>query len=87
MFLCMATIAAQIIELEAELVLVKAQMASCRASGQSSSIDGMSITRVQLSGLAEERTKLEKSIQRLQRGGRGVVLDMSYGTGTVVSGG
>jgi hypothetical protein len=83
----MATLAAQITELEAELVLVKSQIASVRASGQSSSIEGISISRASLSGLVDERTRIEKSLQRLYRGGRGMVVDMSYGTGTAVTGG
>lgn len=78
----MATIAAQITELEAELALVKAQMAAVSAStaNASFSVDGMSVTKTGSSmyrELREQRTRLEKSLQRLYRGGRGIVLDMS----------
>ena len=74
----MATIAAQITELEAELVLVKAQQATASAGGQSFAVDGISVSHVNYRALAERRTQIEKSLQRLYRGGRGFIVDMSY---------
>lgn len=77
----MATIAEQIAEAEAELTALKAQIVSAQSGGQSMSVDGMSISRVNYSGMAAQRTMLEKRIQRLKRGGRGFVIDASYGSG------
>ena len=77
----MATIAAQITEAEAELVLIKSQMASASAGGQSVSIDGVSVSRIDYKGLSAQRTTLEKRLQRLYRGGRGMLVDMTYGPG------
>jgi hypothetical protein len=73
----MATLAEQLAEKQAELVVVKAAIARIMTGGQSSTIEGMSISRGSLSTLREERTQLEKSITRLLRGGRGIVIDMS----------
>ena len=73
----MATLAAQITALEAELVLVKDQMAAISAQGQSGSMDGLAVQRVSYAELRRERTRLEKKLQRLYRGGRGIVIDMS----------
>jgi len=74
----MATIQAQITELEAELVLVKAQQAAASAGAQSYSVDGMTVTRVNYYALRDRRKELEKSLQRLYRGGRGFVVDASH---------
>ena len=73
----MATIQAQITELEAELVLVKAQMAEASAGSQSFTLGAFSVTKVHYNGLRERRTAIEKSLQRLYRGGRGFVVDAS----------
>ena len=74
----MATIDEQITELEAELVLVKAQLASASAAGQSFTIDGLTVSAVAYRALRDRRVELEKSLQRLYRGGRGFVVDMSH---------
>lgn len=71
------TRAQQITELEAELVLVKAQMAGASASGQSFTLGDFSVSSVNYRGVSERRTQIEKSLQRLYRGGRGMVIDMS----------
>lgn len=76
----MATKAEQLAELQAELATVKTAIASARAGVASVSIDGMSKSNWRLAELRDERTRLEKSIQRLLRGGRGIVVDMSYST-------
>ena len=73
------TNAQKIAELEAELVLVKSQMASASAGGQSFTVDGQSYTSVAYTGLKTRRVEIEKSLQRLYRGGRGFVVDMSAG--------
>jgi hypothetical protein len=74
----MATNAEKLVELRAELVAIKAALTRTMAAGQSSSIDGMSVSRVNINYLREERTRIEKSIQRLLNGGRGIIVDMSY---------
>ena len=71
------TVAEKITELEAELALVKAQQASASAGGQSFTVDGLSVSNVNYNALASRRVSLEKSLQRLYRGGRGFVVDMS----------
>lgn len=79
----MATIAAQITELETELTAVKAAMTSILTGGQSASMDGMSSTKASYDSLKTRRVEIEKSLQRLKRGGRGIVQDLSYGTGDI----
>ena len=77
----MATIAEQIAEAKAELAALKLQIAAAQSGGQSASIAGMSISRVNYAGLHSQRVMLEKRIQRLYRGGRGFVVYASYGVG------
>lgn len=81
----MATIASQITELEAELTAVKSAMTSMLTGGQSASIDGISKTNISYESLKLRRIEIEKSLQRLKRGGRGIVQDMSYGTGDIIT--
>jgi len=71
------TNAERITELEAELVLVKAQQAAASAGGQSFTVDGLSVSKVNYTNLRDRRRELEKSLQRLYRGGRGFVVDLS----------
>lgn len=59
-------------------MLVKAQLASASAGGQSFSVDGLSVSAVNYRALRDRRVELEKSLQRLYRGGRGFVVDMSH---------
>ena len=80
----MATIASQITELEVELIAVKAAMTSMLTGGQSASMDGISKTNISYDALKSRRCEIEKSLQRLKRGGRGIVQDMSYGTGDII---
>jgi hypothetical protein len=77
------TIQEKITELEAELVLIKSQMATASASSgvQSFTVDGMSVANTSptmYTALKDRRREIEKSLQRLYRGGRGFVVDMSY---------
>jgi len=72
------TVAEKITELEAELVLVKAQMASLSSGGQSFSVDGVSRQNINYDAIKDRRREIEKSLQRLYRGGRGFVVDMSH---------
>lgn len=76
-----STIQQQITALEAELVLIKAQMAGASAGAQSWTVDGMSVQSVNYREFSQRRKEIEKSLQRLYRGGRGFVVDTSN-TGT-----
>lgn len=80
----MATLSEQIAELEAELVLIKSQMATAQASGGSFTLGDFSVTGTSYSALRSRRVEIEKSLQRLKRGGRGIVVDLSYGGSTSV---
>jgi phage shock protein A len=73
----MATRAEQLAELQTELTQIKAAMTSARSSSTSFSVDGLSVSNRNMAELREERTRIEKSIQRLLRGGRGFVIDLS----------
>jgi hypothetical protein len=73
-----ATNADQLTELQTELAAVKTAMSAARSGGSSFTVDGLSYTNWRLADLREERTRLEKAIQRLLRGGRGFVVDMSH---------
>jgi hypothetical protein len=75
----MATKAQKLAELQAELVEVKAGIKAARAGNSSFTLDGMSVTSWRMADLRDEQTRIEKSIQRLLRGGRGIVVDMSAG--------
>ena len=75
----MATKAAQLAELHAELTAIKAAMTSARPSSASFSVDGLQVANRNMDELRKDRTRIEKSIQRLLRGGRGIVVDMSAG--------
>jgi hypothetical protein len=75
----MATKAEKLAELQADLAAVKTAIGTARAGNSSTSIDGMSVTKWRLNELRDEQVRLEKSIQRLLRGGRGIVIDMSAG--------
>jgi hypothetical protein len=75
-------IAPELLTIEAaERAALKLQIAAAQSGGQSASIAGMSISRVNYAGLHSQRVMLEKRIQRLYRGGRGFVVDASYGVG------
>jgi hypothetical protein len=74
-----ATKAQKLAELQAELTAIKTQQTAARSGMSSFSLGAMSVTQQRLDTLATERTRVEKSIQRLLRGGRGIVVDMSAG--------
>ena len=80
----MATKAERLVELEADRTRIRTAIAAAQtASGsQSITVDGMSVSSgsgANVKYLREELTAVEKSIQRLLRGGRGIVLDLSAG--------
>jgi len=72
-----STLAVQLAALQAELVTLKAAITSAIGGMASFSIDGVSQSNWKIEELRTERTRLEKSIQRLLAGGRGIVIDMS----------
>jgi len=63
--------------LQAELVTVKAAISRAITGGQSAAVGDKSLTRARLDLLISERNQLERDIQRLERGGRGMPIDMS----------
>ena len=74
------TIAQQITRLEAELVVIRAQIVTANSGVSSYNIGNLSVTKSysQLAQLRKDETRIQKSLQRLYRGGRGFVVDMSY---------
>lgn len=75
------TVAAQITALEAELVIIKSRMASILSGGKAFTLGDLSVTNHEYKELRSDRTRIEKSLQRLYRGGRGFVVDASYPPG------
>ena len=73
----MATNAEKLTELQTALTAIKATMTSLRSGASSFGVDGLQRTEWRLSDLRDEQTRIEKSIQRLLRGGRGMPMDMS----------
>jgi len=74
----MATQAEKLAELQAELTAIKARQASAISGARSSMAGSISASNWSPAELRSERTRLEKSIQRLLRGGRGLAVDLSY---------
>ena len=75
----MATRAEQLNEVEAEISRLKTAIASAQGGASSFMVDGIQHTSWRLSDLRDDLTKAEKRRQRLLRGGRGIVIDMSAG--------
>ena len=75
----MATQNEKLEELQNELSIVKAALMKPLSGGVSVSADGISITRGTIKDLTERRNQLERSIQRIKNGGRGMSVDMSGG--------
>jgi len=72
-----ATNAEQLAELQAELAAIKTALSAARSGVASVSTDGLSLSNWRLGELRDDRTRVEKSIQRLLRGGRGYQIDLS----------
>lgn len=73
----MATRAEQIAELEAELTTLKTARTSALTGGSSVTVDGFSVSGISSTAINDRITQIEKSLQRLKNGGRGIVVDMS----------
>ena len=80
----MATKAERLAEMEADRTRIRTAIAAAQtsASSQSFTVDGLSVQSgvgINIKYLRDELAAVEKSIQRLLRGGRGIVVDMSAG--------
>ena len=76
------TIAEQIAALEARRDKLEAALDQTESGISSFAVDGMSTTYSSPRSLRDELTRVEKSLQRLYRGGRGIIIDMSTRCGT-----
>ena len=74
------TISERIAELEADRAALRTAISEARTGILSATMGDMSTTRQRLDMLQSEFDKVEKSLQRLYRGGRGFVINMSAGS-------
>lgn len=72
------TIAEQIAVLETRRDALEAALTKSSGGVSNRSIDGMSVSYSNPEAIHRELERVEKSLQRLYRGGRGFVIDMSY---------
>jgi len=79
------TVTEKIALLETERDRLETAISSQQSGLSSFAIDGQSYTNWRVSDLSAELTRVEKSLQRLYRGGRGFVIDMSQAAGTTAS--
>jgi hypothetical protein len=80
------TIAEQIAVLEARRTVLEAALTATSGGTASFSVDGLQQSYSNPAAISAELTKVEKSLQRLYRGGRGMPVDMSAaatGSGSV----
>jgi hypothetical protein len=75
------TRAEHLAELQTERTRLKTAISTAQSGASSTSIDGMSVTQWRTEDLRKELIRVEKSIQRLCRGGRGMPIDMNIGAG------
>lgn len=73
----MATNAEKLAELETELATLKTARTSALVGGSSKTIGDISVSGISGVALNDRIIAIEKSIQRLKNGGRGMVMDMS----------
>ena len=71
------TIAQQIVVLEARRTALEAALTASTSGTASFSVDGVSKAYSDPAKISTELTKVEKSLQRLYRGGRGFQIDLS----------
>ena len=79
-----ATRAEQIAELEAELATLKTARTSALVGGSQAMMGDLSISGISSTNIQARITQIEKSLQRLRNGGRGIVIDMSARSDGVV---
>jgi len=75
------TIAEQIAVLEARRDRLETALDTVTTGAASISIDGMSTSFSSTDNIRAELTRVEKSLQRLYRGGRGMPVDLSQASG------
>lgn len=75
----MATAAQKLAKLDAQIEAIETNLAAARSGASSFSADGLSVTAWRLEDMTKELVRLNKSRQRLLRGGRGIIVDMSSG--------
>jgi len=75
------TIAEQITVLEARRDRLETALDAATTGTASISMDGMAKTFTRTESIRDELTRVEKSLQRLYRGGRGMPVDMSQASG------
>ena len=75
------TNAERIAKLEERRDALEAALLSASDGRMSISVNGMSVSRSSPEMLERDLAQVERSLQRLYRGGRGFVVDMSYGGG------
>lgn len=73
----MATRAAQIAELETELTALKTARTAALTGGSSYTLGELSVSGINSGAINDRIVQVEKSLQRLRNGGRGIVVDMS----------
>ncbi len=73
----MATRAEQITELETELTTLKAARLSAFTGGSQFTLGDISVSGISSGNIGARIKEIEKSLQRLRNGGRGIVVDMS----------
>lgn len=73
----MATRAAQIAELESELSTLKTARTAALTGGSSYTLGELSVSGINSGGINDRIVQIEKSLQRLRNGGRGIAVDMS----------
>ena len=76
------TIAEQIAVLEARRDKLETALDAVTTGTMSFSVDGLSVSRSNPVAIRDELARVEKSLQRLYRGGRGFQIDLSAGTAT-----
>jgi hypothetical protein len=74
-----ATQAQKLAALRTEETRLSTAIATAQSGVSSFSVDGFSATQFRMSDLRDELTRVRKSIRRLLRGGRGMLVDMSAG--------
>lgn len=77
------TIAEQIAELEDDRVLIRASLTAARTGADVAGFTSgdLSVQRARIDSLQADLTRIDKSLQRLYRGGRGMPMDMSSASG------
>lgn len=80
----MATVAERIIELTAERVEIVTAVKNILLGGQSAGSDGQNVSKANLAELYRRRNEIDKSLQRLNRGGRQIYIDHS-GAGSTIA--